>query len=77
MSKSVREINRKIKKGKAKVVTADEMTRLICERGPQQAAEEVDVVTTGTFDAMCSSGVWINFGHSEPLFLGVMAARSM
>ena len=66
MSKSVREINKKIKKGKAKVVTADEMTRLICKKGPRQAAEEVDVVTTGTFGAMCSSGVWINFGHSEP-----------
>lgn len=26
----------------------------------------VDVVTTGTFGAMCSSGAFINFGHSDP-----------
>jgi uncharacterized protein (DUF39 family) len=36
--------------------------------GPEKAAEKVDVVTTGTFGAMCSSGVWINFGHSDPPF---------
>jgi uncharacterized protein (DUF39 family)/predicted transcriptional regulator len=30
------------------------------------AAREVDVVTTGTFGAMCSSGAFLNFGHSEP-----------
>ncbi len=24
------------------------------------------MVTTGTFGAMCSSGAFINFGHSEP-----------
>jgi uncharacterized protein (DUF39 family) len=27
---------------------------------------EIDVVTTGTFGPMCSSGVFINFGHSNP-----------
>ncbi|MEM2322599.1 MAG: homocysteine biosynthesis protein, partial [Candidatus Bathyarchaeia archaeon] len=30
------------------------------------AAKEVDVVTTGTFGAMCSSGAFLNFGHSDP-----------
>jgi uncharacterized protein (DUF39 family)/NAD-dependent dihydropyrimidine dehydrogenase PreA subunit len=34
--------------------------------GPEDAMHEVDVVTTGTFGAMCSSGVWMNFGHAEP-----------
>lgn len=66
MSKTVREINKKIDKKKAKVVTADEMTHIVREIGPERASLEVDVVTTGTFGAMCSSGVWINFGHSEP-----------
>ncbi|HEX9094237.1 MAG TPA: homocysteine biosynthesis protein, partial [Coriobacteriia bacterium] len=27
---------------------------------------KVDVVTTGTFGPMCSSGAFINFGHSDP-----------
>lgn len=66
MTKTIKKINEKIKNKCAKVVTAEEMTRMVKEKGPQQAAEEVDVVTTGTFGAMCSSGVWINFGHSEP-----------
>jgi uncharacterized protein (DUF39 family)/Pyruvate/2-oxoacid:ferredoxin oxidoreductase delta subunit len=65
MSKTIKDINKKINKKNVKVVTADEMTRLVREVGPERAAEEVDVVTTGTFGAMCSSGVWINFGHSE------------
>lgn len=66
MSKTIKSINRKIDDKKVRVVTADEMTRIVCQIGPERAAEEVDVVTTGTFGAMCSSGVWLNFGHSEP-----------
>jgi len=66
MSKTIKDINKKINTKNVKVVTADEMTRIVRKIGPEQAAEEVDVVTTGTFGAMCSSGVWINFGHSEP-----------
>jgi uncharacterized protein (DUF39 family)/Pyruvate/2-oxoacid:ferredoxin oxidoreductase delta subunit len=66
MSKTIHEINEKIKKGTVRVVAADEMTRIVEERGADRAAVEVDVVTTGTFGAMCSSGVWLNFGHSDP-----------
>lgn len=66
MSKTIAEINGKIKAGTAKVVRADEMTRIVRDLGPARAAEQVDVVTTGTFGAMCSSGVWLNFGHSDP-----------
>lgn len=66
MSKTIVEINRKIKNGTARVVRADEMTKIVRDAGPRRAAEEVDVVTTGTFGAMCSSGVWLNFGHAEP-----------
>lgn len=64
--KTIKEINEKIKNGKVNVVTAEEMTRLVREIGPEKAAERVDVVTTGTFGAMCSSGVWLNFGHADP-----------
>lgn len=66
MSKSIREINEKIKKGEAVVVTAEEMISVVSEHGAKAAADKVDVVTTGTFGPMCSSGVFLNFGHSNP-----------
>jgi uncharacterized protein (DUF39 family)/predicted transcriptional regulator len=39
---------------------------LVESSGIQVAFEEVDVVTTGTFGAMCSSGAIVNLGHSDP-----------
>lgn len=66
MSKTVEEINQKIKDGSVCVVTAEEMIQVVKEKGISVAAEEVDVVTTGTFGAMCSSGAFLNFGHSDP-----------
>lgn len=66
MKRTIEEINDRIRKGTVRVMRADEMTRLVQNVGPRKAAEEVDVVTTGTFGAMCSSGVWLNFGHSDP-----------
>lgn len=66
MEKSVEEINRKIREGSARVVTAEEMPGIVDELGEEGALKEVDVVTTGTFGAMCSSGVFFNFGHSDP-----------
>jgi len=64
--RTIDEINEKIKKGDAIVLTADEMSKLVEEKGVKAAAKEVDVVTTGTFGAMCSSGAVINLGHSDP-----------
>ena len=64
--KSIEQINRKIREGDVVVVTAEEMKKIVEELGTKKAAEEVDVVTTGTFGAMCSSGVFMNFGHSDP-----------
>ena len=66
MAKTIREINEKIKKGNVVVVTAEEMIDIVKEDGPKKAAEKIDVVTTGTFSPMCSSGMYINFGHSKP-----------
>jgi uncharacterized protein (DUF39 family) len=60
------EINEKIKSGKAVVLTAEEVLSLVEEKGVSGAARQVDVVTTGTFSAMCSSGVFLNFGHPKP-----------
>jgi uncharacterized protein (DUF39 family)/CBS domain-containing protein len=42
------------------------MKKLVDRSGVKVAFKEVDVVTTGTFGAMCSSGAIINLGHSDP-----------
>jgi uncharacterized protein (DUF39 family) len=64
--KTYAEINEKIRQGKAVVVTAEEIIGIAAEKGFTQAAKDVDVVTTATFGPMCSSGAFINFGHSDP-----------
>jgi len=66
MAKTIEEINEKIKQGKAVVVTAEEIIDIARERGTKKASEEVDVVTTGTFGPMCSSGAYFNVGHTKP-----------
>ncbi|MGD1003886.1 MAG: homocysteine biosynthesis protein [Methanoregulaceae archaeon] len=66
MRKSINQINQRIRDGNAKVVTAEEMPNIVAELGEVGALKEVDVVTTGTFGAMCSSGAFLNFGHAEP-----------
>jgi uncharacterized protein (DUF39 family) len=66
MSKTIAEINEKIKEGKAVVVTAEDIIDIAREKGVQKASQEVDVVTTGTFAPMCSSGAYFNIGHSQP-----------
>ncbi len=66
MAKTIKEINERIKKGKAVVVTAEEVIELAEKKGIKKAAQTVDVVTTGTFGPMCSSGAYFNFGHSKP-----------
>ena len=64
--KTIEEINSRISDGSVCVVTAEEMAEIVESKGAQVAAREVDVVTTGTFGAMCSSGAFLNFGHSDP-----------
>lgn len=64
--RTIEEINDKIRRGDAVVLTAEEMIELVESKGVKVAAKEVDVVTTGTFGAMCSSGAIINLGHSDP-----------
>ncbi len=66
MPKTIAEINEKIKKGQAVVVTAEEIIDITKKKGVSQAAKEVDVVTTGTFGPMCGSGAYINVGHTKP-----------
>jgi uncharacterized protein (DUF39 family)/CBS domain-containing protein len=42
------------------------MPSIVDELGEEGALRDVDVVTTGTFGAMCSSGAFLNFGHADP-----------
>jgi uncharacterized protein (DUF39 family) len=66
VNKTYAEINQRIRSGDVVVVTAEEMIDIARDEGFEEAARQVDVVTTGTFAPMCSSGAFINFGHSQP-----------
>ena len=64
--KTYEQINDRIESGKAVVLTADEIMDYVDKKGLAATAKEVDVVTTATFGPMCSSGCFLNFGHSKP-----------
>jgi uncharacterized protein (DUF39 family) len=65
-TRTYEEINDKIRSRQAVVVTAEEMCQVVEDKGLAEATRTVDVVTTGTFGPMCSSGAVINVGHSDP-----------
>jgi uncharacterized protein (DUF39 family) len=67
VNKTIKEINERIRKGKAVVVNAHEMVEIVRKEGKVRAAQEVDVVTTGTFSPMCSSGLLFNIGQQPPV----------
>jgi uncharacterized protein (DUF39 family) len=66
VSKSYDEIRKKAMDGDVVVMTAQEFKKYVKANGVKKAAKDVDIVTTGTFGAMCSSGAYFNFGHSDP-----------
>jgi uncharacterized protein (DUF39 family) len=66
MTKTLAEINEKIRKGQAVVATAEEVIDIVAKKGLTKAARDIDVVTTATFGPMCSSGAYLNVGHSKP-----------
>lgn len=66
VKRTYEEINAKIRAGEAVVVTAEEVISMVREKGIAETAAAVDVVTTGTFGPMCSSGVFLNLGHTKP-----------
>ena len=66
MIKTLAEINEKIRKGQAVVATAEEVIDIVAKKGLAKAARDIDVVTTATFGPMCSSGAYLNVGHSKP-----------
>lgn len=66
VNKTCDEINARVKSGEAVVVTAEEMTDIVRDEGAEEAARRIDVVTTGTFSPMCSSGIFLNIGPVTP-----------
>jgi uncharacterized protein (DUF39 family) len=64
--RTIAEINQKISRKRAVVWTAEELKVRVAEIGINKAAKEVDVITTGTFEPMESSGAVINLGHTDP-----------
>ncbi len=66
MAKTYEEINDRIRRGKAVVLTAEEVSEMAKTMSPKEILDRVDVVTTATFGAMCSSGAFLNFGHANP-----------
>lgn len=66
MTRTIAEINEKIRRGRAVVATAEEVIGLVEKKGVEKTARGVDVVTTATFGPMCSSGAYFNLGHARP-----------
>lgn len=64
--RTISEINEKILQKRAVVRTVEELKAQVAEVGVTQAAKEIDVITTGTFEPMESSGAIINLGHTDP-----------
>ena len=64
--RTIAEINDKISRQRAVVLTVEEVKARVVAVGVTQAAKEIDVITTGTFEPMESSGAIINLGHTDP-----------
>ncbi len=64
--RTIAEINDKISCNRAVVMTSEELKARVVEVGVTKTAKEVDVITTGTFEPMESSGAIINLGHTDP-----------
>ena len=64
--RSIALINERIQAGLAVVLTVEEVKARVQEQGVQAVAATVDVVTTGTFEPMESSGAILNLGQTDP-----------
>lgn len=64
--RTIAEINEKIQSGSVVVWTVEQLKTRVAEIGVNKAAAEVDVITTGTFEPMESSGAILNLGHTDP-----------
>ena len=64
--RTIAEINQKIVDRQATVWTVEELKKQIKKIGSKKAYQTVDVISTGTFEPMESSGAIINLGHTDP-----------
>ncbi len=64
--RSIAEINDKIHQHRAVIWTVEELKARVAQMGVAAAAKQVDVITTGTFEPMESSGASLNLGHTDP-----------
>jgi len=64
--RTIAEINQKIIEKRAVVWTVEEVKKRVAQNGILKTAHQVDVITTGTFEPMESSGAIINLGHTDP-----------
>jgi L-aspartate semialdehyde sulfurtransferase len=64
--RTIDEINDRIAKGTVAVCSIEEFKAKVQADGVKSAAKAVDVVTTGSFEPMESSGAIINLGHTDP-----------
>ncbi|WP_024545432.1 homocysteine biosynthesis protein [Picosynechococcus sp. NKBG15041c] len=64
--RTIASINEKILARQAVVWTVAEVKARVAEWGIKKIAATVDVVTTGTFEPMESSGAILNLGHTDP-----------
>lgn len=64
--RTIAEINDKILTGKATVWTIEELKAKVKKLGIKKTYEKVDVICTGTFEPMESSGAILNLGHTDP-----------
>ncbi|MEL6442266.1 MAG: homocysteine biosynthesis protein [Cyanobacteria bacterium J06621_8] len=64
--RTIAEINHKISRGQAVAWTVAEVKQKVGELGIAKVAQQVDVVTTGTFEPMESTGAILNLGHTDP-----------
>lgn len=64
--RTIAEINDKIQRHQVVVWTVEQLKARVQQVGVAQVAKEVDVVTTGSFEPMESSGAILNIGHTDP-----------
>jgi L-aspartate semialdehyde sulfurtransferase len=64
--RTIDSINDRIRQGTVVVDTAEAFKVRAQEQGIAAAAKAVDVVVTGTFEPMESSGAMLNLGHTDP-----------
>ncbi|HAC65984.1 MAG TPA: hypothetical protein DCF68_21240 [Cyanothece sp. UBA12306] len=64
--RTISEINDKILTSQAVVWTIEELKARVKESSVEEVFQQVDVICTGTFEPMESSGAMINIGHTDP-----------